>query len=426
MLARMDKPSNPENSIRQVEGYRGPRYIGGAEVRLGREGELAATLFTVTEQLVTPEDLVERAKEGAAERSLTPAQAEIVARYSQEPWQRIEVGGREVVFPMTPLAGADRYLDQPDRVDDMQIQVLPGKFKAHEALAGYKSELMAAHPHITDGRMVSVAGYDAAANRLIIRECGYHDTFAFATSGADRRIGRRSVNGLVGETVRDLASNDKLPELSPDAIVPNSLGVGGILFTGDGQILLARRRTHLGVASAAGTFGYAAAGNLNFGDELLRAIDDMPAHEALASQGIGIESTEELGLNARFINLGQVARGYITEMIERELGLSPEEVSISPAGLVRDGVHVGLVQATYVLATPKSAEQVVESMVVSTDAKKEYDMVLAVPISQVGVAQILSNAAMANGVNINTETRSSLALIASQRRGLELLSAAQG
>lgn len=404
-----------------VESRRGPRYIGGAEVRLGAEGQLPATLFTVTEQPIQPDDLVNRAEEGAEERRLTPAETEILNRYSQETWQNLELNGNHLTFPMSPIGGADRYLDEPDRVDSMRVSVLPGRFQIHPELAEYQAQLIAAHPNITNGSMVSVAGFDSRANHLTIRECGYHDVFALATSGADRPLGHRDFDGRNGDTVRDLASSDRLPELAEDSLVPNSFGVGGLLFTGDGQMLLARRRSGLGVASAAGTFGYAAAGNLNYSPELLRALDSRPAHQALGERGIGQEASEELGLKSRFVNLGRLTGDYMHDLAHRELGLEPDELSISPAGFVRDGLHTGLVQATYVLTTPLPAEQVVERMVTSPDAKKEYDMVLAIPATAQNAGNIMLNTAMANGVNINTETRSSLALVTAQRRGAELL-----
>jgi hypothetical protein len=205
-------------------------------------------------------------------------------------------------------------------------------------------------------------------------------------------------------------------------LVTNSFGIGGILETGDGKLLLCRRRGNLGVASASGTFGYSIGGNLEWNDSLRRNIDEMPAHAALASQGIVPETTEELGVAARFKRPDEMLGAALGRLALNELGLRADECSATPVSICRDGLHMGMPQSTYFLRTGLPAEEVVRRMTTSPDGKKEYDLVLAVDKKAGSYNEILSNALVGSGININAETRSSFASMLSQEGGRSLLS----
>jgi hypothetical protein len=412
-------------SPEHIDSARGERYIGGAEVRLGEE--LSAQLFSITERPVDASSLVEGAKDGIEDRSLSAAEEDVMRAYGEEHWLKTEVGGQEFVFPMAPLLGTE-YFNDPQRVESMQV-VLGEPFEIHPALRDFRDTLvnqqLATGRNLRNGAITSVAGYDPVANRMTLRQVGYYDVFATSIYGADVPFDQElHLDGLSGGNIRELAGLGKLPELSQDSLVTNSFGLGGIVESGDGKLLLARRRGNLGVASASGTFGYTAAGNLDWNDALRESLDTMPAHEALVRHGIGVEAQEELNMGSRFRNPRDLFATGMERLAYSELGLGSHEVTITPIGTARDATHLGLPQTSYFLSTPLEAHEVVRRMVTSPDARKEYDMVLAFDKDEATLRGLLANKAQVHGVNINVETRSTLALMLAQESGRKLLSQA--
>lgn len=404
-----------------VETARGNRYIDSAEIKVGG---IDATLFSITEKKVDADNLLEHSEEGAADRAIAPEVARLLETYPEESWLVHNSERGEMVMPFVPL---ESYLDNPQRVDSMKIEIDHQPFEINPAIQGFKdkliSEQLKSGRRITDGATTAVSEFDTENNILRLRKVGYFDTFVTQNFGSDIEFEEPiEANGRTGLTIRELAGGDgRLPEIGKNSLTTNSFGLGSVLKTSDGKMLLCRRKGNLGVGSASGTFGFSAAGNLAWGDTLREAIGTQPAHVALASLGIGKEAHEELGLGTRFKDPGALMEGSIASVAEREFNLEPEECSVTPIGIIRDALHMGHPQAVYYLETKLQSHEVIERMLNSEDARKEYDMVLAVDTDLDNLDRIIHNDAVDAGVNFNIETRATLAFLLSQDKGHELL-----
>jgi hypothetical protein len=403
-----------------VTGGHGDRLITQASFE---EAGVSGELFAITEEPVDVGRLTEQLAADAADRSVTKSEDAVIGMYPQEQWLGIDAPGGRLQLPFSPI---ERYLEgDMSRAAEMEVTVLP-PYEVHPAFREFRDRLVeqqiAQGRNLSNGTMLSVARFDHDANVMHVRPVGYFDIFAMQSYGPDVPFGSdMQVEGMSGGTLREMLGDGRLPVIGEDSLVPNSFGVGGILETGDGKLLLCRRRGGLGIASASGTFGYAAAGNLGWTDDLRAAFDTMPAVEALAQHGIGAETQEELGMRTHFRDPRKMFDHAMRRLLMSELGLPPEDCSATHTSIDRDGLHMGMPQSTYLLKTALPAEEVVRRMVGSPDAKKEYDLVLAVNNDPDSIRTILANGLVSFGINVNAETRSSLASILTQTGGAELL-----
>lgn len=407
-----------------IQGKAGERFLSSREIHFEKgSGEL----FAISDNPIDPAALAEQLARSAADRQVTLPEQETIKQYPREHWLSTTVDGKEVIFPFASLES--RYLDTLDRAAMMDVGTTT-RFAIHPALQGFKERLVgeqiAGGRNLTDGSIAGIARLDQQSNRMVLRQVGYHDIFTTQNYGADVLLcedgAEVAFDGLRGRNLREMLAGEQLPALDEDSLVTNSFGIGGLLVSGDGKLLFCRRRSNLGIASASGTFGYAAAGNLEWNDALLGAINTLPAHQALASQGIELEAQEELGVRTRYVAPRQMLQNAMTRLSLGEVGLNDDECSITPVSICRDGMHMGMPQSTYLLASHLPAREIVKRIIAAPDGKKEYDLVLALDASQQGnLDTILINGLVSHGIDFNAETRSSLASLLNQENGFRLL-----
>lgn len=356
---------------------------------------------------VEAKNILDRARQPLSEN-------EVLAFYSGEAATRVMIGKETFVVPFTNDV-RDQYFENETRLATADYRV--GKeYTSDGELRSFQDRLVqleiAGGRRLTNGSITTVGAYNPASNTLDVRRAGYFDIAATNNIGLDMKfeplLNKKMVrDGHAYETLRQLESpNGKLRPLG-DSLLANVLGIGGILLTKDGQLVIPQRRVGGGVASLDGTYGLSASGNVEW-DE--RKLDRLGLHSYLGDK-MKQEMHEEVGLDtkARSLNIGKYIQSTMAEYLHSEIGIDADrgEALITPLAFTRDMVRGGLPQMFYLFNTKLSAAEIPERMAGAPDAKKEYNQVLILPFTAELVATVLRN--KIPNMNFNQEIRAAIA-----------------
>lgn len=419
----------PDGKHPQIESRMEESYVAGKKRIIPSEiniGSSTGKLFVfkkldegadVPEILKAPIAANEKSKEAKAilERARRPlSEFEIIDFYNSELPFQVEVGNDKFSVPFA-CAEIDQYLLHPERVAGMDFEVRP-QFEIDPQLRAYKEKLIgfeiAAGRRLSDNDITSVGAYDETHNIVGVRNVRYLDIATTNNLGLDVRFSEITNepmmrDGVSYETLRQLESPaGRLRPLS-ESLLANVLGIGGILITRDGHLVIPQRKIGAGVASLDGTYGLTASGNAEW-DE--RRLDEVGIQEHLGGK-MRKEIKEELGLRAKKkgMNLSRYLLRNIESYVKREVGLdtSKGEVQITPMAFSRDLIRGGLPQMFYLFQTPFDADEIPERMAMAEDGKKEYNQVVTLPLTVDLIQRILGN--KIEGMKFNQELRAAIA-----------------
>lgn len=342
------------------------------------------------------------------------SEAEVLHFYSGETPVQVEIDGTQYFAPFAGFE-LDQYLLNPERVGGMDYTV-EKPLEIDPQLRAFKERFVeleqAAGRRLFDSDITSVGEYASSKNLVGLRRARYFDSAVTDNLGLD--VNCRDITGnplerggRVYETIRQLESSDgKLRHFS-DSLLANGFGVGGILLTKDGRLVIPQRKSGAGVVSLDGTYGLTASGGVEWDEQYL----DKAGVQGYLGGRMRKEVGEELGIKARErgMNLSQHLVRNMERYVEREVGLktSKGEVQITPLAFSRDLMRGGHPQMFYILQTQLEAAEIPERMAQASDAKKEYNQVITLPLSPELIAAILGN--QIEGMKFNQEIRAALA-----------------
>lgn len=410
----------------------GERRIASSNVRIGTNAGRLYTLEKI-DAGETPPPVANRApgseemREARAilERAHSPlSEGEVLQFYSGEKPLGVEVDGEQFKVPFVG-AELDQYLLHPERVSEMDFEV-HAPFEIDPQLKPFKDRFIAleraAGRRLSDNDITGVGAYDSTRNVVGVRNARYFDIAVTNNLGLDVRFSEITEpitrEGKTHETLRQVESpSGKLRPFS-ESLLANVLGIGGILITRDGQLVIPQRKAGAGVASLDGTYGLTASGNAEWDEQRL---DEVGIQEHLGGK-MRKEIKEELGIKARKrgMNLNRYLLNNMEAYVRREVGLDSAkgEVQITPLAFSRDLIRGGLPQMFYLFQTSLEAAEIPGRMAAATDARKEYNQVITLPFTPELVKNILGN--RVEGMRFNQEMRAAVAQAWSVKQVREL------
>ena len=417
------------DGVHIVEG----KKITPADVKIGNTHGRLYRLEKTEPPAAAPSVEAVKADEGQREakaileKARAPlSEGEVFRFYGSENPFGVEIEGKEFQVHFVG-AEVDQYLKNPERVAAMDFEVHPD-FEIDQQLRAYRERIIELEKksgrRLFDSAITAVSSYNVEKDVVGVRDASYLDIAVTNNFGLDVKIepltgGKIVREGKTFETLREIESPDGRLRPFSESLLANVLGIGGILITRDGQLVIPQRRMGSAVASLEGTYGLSASGNAEWDR---RRLEEVGLKEHLAGK-MRKELKEELGLKARRkgTNLGQYLIRNMEEYVKQEIGLDTAkgEVLITPLAFSRDLVRGGLPQMFYLFQSELKAEEIPERMAASSDAKKEYNQVITIPFTPEIAAAILGN--KIQGMKFNQEIRAAVAYAYSAEAARKLI-----